>query len=273
MISKDCILEWRKTAPWSYDDQVEQDLLISRALVELFSREEVSRSLAFRGGTALYKLFLDPARYSEDIDLVQMNAEPIGPVLTALREALDPLLGEPKRKFGAGRTTITYRYESEELPPTKMRLKIEINTREHFTVLGFTKRHFRVKSSWFEGGVEIPTYHLEELMGTKLRALYQRRKGRDLFDLWFAFQNGNLSPEKVVDIFYHYIDKQGLSITRAHFEKNIEGKSNDSSFLEDIHPLLPSGFEDKWNFSEALEILHSQIFPCLRGEAWKGSLV
>lgn len=114
MIPRDFIVAWQEHAPWPDDEQVEQDLLICRALVELFSREEVANSLAFRGGTALYKLFLTPApRYSENIDLVQMNGEPIGPVLTCIRETLDPLLGEPKRKFGAGRATITYRYETE----------------------------------------------------------------------------------------------------------------------------------------------------------------
>ena len=43
-----------------------------------------------------------------------------------------------------------------------------------------------VDSEWFSGSGTIITYRLEELMATKLRALYQRRKGRDLFDLWFV---------------------------------------------------------------------------------------
>ncbi len=85
MIAKDHITEWRQHVPWLFDNQVEQDLLISRALVELFSHGEITDSLAFRGGTALYKLFLTPApRYSEDIDLVQIKAEPIGAVLSKL---------------------------------------------------------------------------------------------------------------------------------------------------------------------------------------------
>ena len=68
MIARDHITEWRQYVPWLFDNQVEQDLLISRVLVELFSDEEICRSLAFRGGTAIYKLFLAPApRYSEDI--------------------------------------------------------------------------------------------------------------------------------------------------------------------------------------------------------------
>ena len=68
------------------------------------------RFLAFRGGTALYKLHLRPAaRYSEDIDLVQITAGPIGGVLDAIRRALDPWLGLPRRTTKEGRIVLVYR--------------------------------------------------------------------------------------------------------------------------------------------------------------------
>ncbi|HOU94567.1 MAG TPA: nucleotidyl transferase AbiEii/AbiGii toxin family protein, partial [Polyangiaceae bacterium] len=79
MIPKANITAWRAHAPWAEDSLVEQDLVISRALVEMFRETAIAERLAFRGGTALHKLHLHPAaRYSEDIDLVQVNAEPIG---------------------------------------------------------------------------------------------------------------------------------------------------------------------------------------------------
>ncbi len=87
MIPRDYITEWRAQAPWVFDLQVEQDLVISRALVAIFSHPLLSKSLALRGGTALYKLYIKPpARYSEDIDLVQINAEPVGPLMGAMRD-------------------------------------------------------------------------------------------------------------------------------------------------------------------------------------------
>ncbi len=67
-----------------------------------------------------------------------------------------------------------------------MKIKIEINTREHFSVLGLKPMNFRVKNSWFTGECQLTTYELEELFGSKLRALYQRKKSRDLFDLYWA---------------------------------------------------------------------------------------
>ena len=65
--------------PWSTNEQVEQDLVICRALVAIFNDDFLAENLAFRGGTALHKLFLSPQqRYSEDIDLVQIKAAPFG---------------------------------------------------------------------------------------------------------------------------------------------------------------------------------------------------
>ena len=65
MIPMQFITQWREDAPWSDFDKVEQDLIICRALVAIFSDEFLKENLAFRGGTALHKLYLDPApRYS-----------------------------------------------------------------------------------------------------------------------------------------------------------------------------------------------------------------
>jgi hypothetical protein len=111
VIPHDYITEWRSEAPWIRNDQVEQDLAISRALVEIFSNSLLRDALAFRGGTALYKLHLKPAaRYSEDIDLVQTKAEAAGPMMHAVREILDSWLGAPKWKQTEGRVTFVYRF-------------------------------------------------------------------------------------------------------------------------------------------------------------------
>ena len=84
MIPRDYITAWRVHAPWANDAQVEQDLVISRALVQLFRVPDLASGLAFRGGTALYKLHLTPPpRYSEDIDLVQVRSEGCSPAFVA----------------------------------------------------------------------------------------------------------------------------------------------------------------------------------------------
>lgn len=255
MIPRDYITEWRAEAPWIEDAQVEQDLVISRALVDMFSHPVLQEALAFRGGTALYKLHLrSAARYSEDIDLVQVKAEPAGPVMRVLHEVLDPWLGEPKYKQTNARVTFSYRFASEDTPSMPLRLKVEINTREHFTVDGFTKLPFEVESRWLNGSCEINTYELNELLGTKLRALYQRKKGRDLFDLAVALDHSDAAPKRIVQILHAYMDHGGHHVTRKQFEENLANKLRDQNFVSDIGPLLAPDYEWDVDIMSALVV-------------------
>ncbi len=225
MIPRDYITEWRREAPWIENFQVEQDLVISRALVDLFSHSLFSRALAFRGGTALYKLNLKPpARYSEDIDLVQTVAEPAGKMIAAVHEVLDSWLGRPQWKQTEGRVTFVYRFDSEDSPPIRLRLKVEINSREHLRIFDTQRVPFSVASRWFEGSCDIHTYELDELLGTKMRALYQRKKERDLFDLAVALKKTSVDAERIVEAFSAYMDQQGHRVTRAQFEQILRQK-------------------------------------------------
>lgn len=271
MIPRAYITSWRKSAPWVPDFQVEQDLVISRALVELFSIAEWGDSMAFRGGTALYKLYLQPpARYSEDIDLVQTRPGPIGNTLNLARKVLDPWLGTPRRQFKEGRVNLVYHFDSQDQPPFKLRLKIEINTREHFSILGFVRRNFDLRNPWFSGTVGINTYWLEELLGTKLRALYQRKKGRDLFDLWYAMQAARVDTKRLLECFHGYIRKEGLVISRANFEENLAIKCRQPDFRNDLRPLLRSGIS--WDFDAAMDMVMGALISKLPGSSWQGRL-
>ena len=268
MIPRAHVTAWRASAPWPADAQVEQDLVLSRALVALYSLPEVAKTLAFRGGTALHKLVLPrPGRYSEDIDLVQIVPGPIGPVLDAVREALDPWLGSPGRKQTADGATLVYRFESSGLPVQPMRLKVEINTREHGSQVPMRRQDFAVSNPWFEGAAAVMTYAAEELLGTKLRALYQRKKGRDLFDLWQALTLLRLDDGGVVAMFGEYLQREGTRITRAQFERNLVQKEGMPEFLGDILPLLPSGAD--YDPTEALRLVRVRLIEKLPGRAWR----
>jgi predicted nucleotidyltransferase component of viral defense system len=238
------IVAWRSQVFWKSDAQVEQDLILSRILVELFSEKFLAKNLVFRGGTALHKLHVAPAsRYSEDLDFVQITAGPIGSVMDVIHKVLDPFLGKPTSKRKQASVVLFYRIASEIPPIINLRLKIEINTREHFSVFGFVKRPFEVSSRWFSGRCELTTYDLNELLGTKLRALYQRRKGRDLFDLWFGLTRGEAKSHRVVEVFQRYLEASGLTITREKFRQNLFSKMSDYDFLHDTDGLLLPGIE------------------------------
>jgi predicted nucleotidyltransferase component of viral defense system len=261
LIPRDYITEWRAQAPWVQDFQVEQDLVISKALTDIFGSPLLKDALAFRGGTALYKLFLEPARYSEDIDLVQVNAEPAGAIMDALHDVLDPWLGKPKYKQSEGRVTFNYRFQSEDTPPIPLRLKVEINTREHFSVYGIEKIPFAVESRWHSGTCAIPSYGLNELLGTKLRALYQRRKGRDLFDLALALEHPDSDPDKIIEAFQAYMDHGDHKVTREQFEENLQAKLGNRTFAADIGPLLTADYQ--WDLQQMAQSVTDELIARL----------
>lgn len=260
--------EWRQQAPWVDSEMVEQDLIISRAIACLYQHPLLQKKIAFRGGTALNKLYIKPAaRYSEDIDLVQIDDEPIGEILSAIRSVLDPWLGKARWSQKQWLTKLIYRIPSTM--GSQLRLKLEINTAESFVVDQHQYIDYAVESSWFSTKTKICTYSLDELMATKLRALYQRRKGRDLFDIWIALNTLGMNCGKLIKIFHTYNEQQQCQISRAQFEKNMHEKMQDEQFLSDTYPLLRDDIE--WNPEKAYSQIEKKLLPLLPGQPWQGN--
>lgn len=242
MIPKAYITAWRQHAPWVDDSQVEQDLVLSRAIVEIFNHGTLRDDIAFRGGTVLHKLYMRPAaRYSEDLDFVQVRPQAIGTTLDAIKTVLNPWLGEPKRAIGERIVCLTYRFMTDDQPPVRLRLKIEINSREQFSVYPLIRASYDVDNPWFSGATSFLTYELDELLGTKLRALHQRRKGRDLFDLDQALQRPDVDTARICACFARYIAQQQITIRRAEMERALANKVQHPGFRGDITPLLRTG--------------------------------
>ena len=253
MIAKPQIAEWQKYAPWKQFYQVEQDLVISRTLVDIFSDEFLKENLAFRGGTALHKLYLSPApRYSEDIDLVQIKPGPIKPIMQRINEVIT-FFEEPRKTQVRGHgAKALYRFTSE-YENIRLRLKLEINCKEHFNVLDWVWIPYKIESDWYKGSTIIRTYNINELLGTKLRALYQRSKGRDLFDLYYAKQNYKIDTEQIIYCYKKYISfaTGNKPPSKKELLLNFEEKENDSDFEGDMEAILRSGIE--YNQAEAFE--------------------
>ena len=107
----------------------------------------------------------------------------------------------------------------------------------------------------------ILSYELNELLGTKLRALYQRKKGRDLFDLAIALDDKDADPEKIIAIFYAYMRHGGHTVTKKQFEDNIAAKLQDKNFASDIGPLLAAGYE--WDLNTMSEKVNDSLISLL----------
>ena len=269
MIPTAFLQAWSVKAPWPDLRQVEQDLIISRALCDLFNAPTLKDKIAFRGGTAIHKLlFKQPLRYSEDIDLVQVKAEPIGATVYAIREALS-WLGRCQREQAGHSMHLAFKFTPEVDSQATLKLKVEINTREHTNFLGIKRYPFALENDWYRGTTEIASFEPEELFGTKLRALLQRRASRDLFDLHQGLEQLTLVPEKVIACFDHYLALEGKPITRAIAEQRMLEKLT-RSLTEDITPLLPAGIRfEEADAIHAFERVWIELIARISGEEWK----
>ena len=251
MINGSYVSQWSAEHPWAKDSYVEQDLVISRALVAIFSDSLLAENLAFRGGTAIHKLYLSPqSRYSEDIDLVQIKPGPIKPIVERLDAVLAWLPNKTfeARKFGFRQK---FRFQSEGVPSEPLRLKVEVNTFEHFSELGYVAVPFAVENPWFTGSCKLTTYSINELFGSKLRAVYQRKKGRDLFDMNLALERNLLDIELVLRCWRRFMLASCNHVpTVKEFVLNMEAKLSESAYRLDTQEILRPGIsfnpDDAW---------------------------
>ncbi len=271
------IIAWGSEAPWADPRQIEQDLIISRALVDLFNDPLLKDELKFRGGTALNKLhFEKPLRYSEDIDLVRTTSGPIGPILDQIRAVLEPWLG--KGRFDQSRVAPKLLFSAkaeDQSSANPLRLKVEINTRETDIYDAPLDFDYRVENPWFTGETVIPTFSNEEMLATKLRALLQRNKGRDLIDLSHALEvMEGLDTAKVIQYFQLYLQKSKTPITRPQAEERMFEKLQNPNFLSDIRPLLSADAAERLTDEEitrSFESVFSTLIVAIPGKPWARS--
>ncbi len=197
--------------------------------------------MRFRGGTALNKLhFPKPLRYSEDIDLVTTAEGPLKPLLDRVHDILDPWLGDPVFERSHVAPKFKYSIEAEDkTTKAPIRLKLEINRNEREAFDGARLLPFKVSNPWFSGETKIATFSNEELLSTKIRALLQRNKGRDLIDLSHAldvFQG--FDTQKTIDLLGRYLELSETAITRPLAEQRMFAKLSHRGFLTDVVPLL-----------------------------------
>ncbi len=254
MITEADLAHWRRIVPWATDEQVEQDLVLSRLIIEIANHPLLGDELIFRGGTCFHKLWLArPWRYSEDLDYVRRTGGGVGPVLDAIRDVAATV------GFDDVRTQIgkhpKARLRSTFVGGTRLQVKIEMNTFERSPAQPVLARPMEIDSPWFRGRADVATFTLEELIATKIRALYQRRKGRDLFDMWLAIEYGGISPAGVAECFGPYCPDHW---TPALALDNLAAKVTDERFTTDLLPLVPE-WPERYTIEAGAEVARRVI--------------
>ncbi len=227
----------------------ELDYRLTHALGAIYKDPFLASRLCLKGGTVLNKLcFPTLSRLSVDLDF---NA--VGPKSQVLAERsqvisqLESLLVDQdsgytvKHDFRYEQTTIVAHYTPLSGGP-KQRLKLEISFIERVPILGQTERHLILPDG---SSVSIETYHLEELTATKLRALYGRRKGRDIYDLW-RIASLDLDERAVRKLTLYYFYHAKMLFHYPTFHANVEEKLRHRGFSDDVRGLIRVGQHFDW---------------------------
>ncbi len=219
---------------------------MSRLIIDIANDAVLGPEFVMRGGTCLHKIHLAQAlRYSEDLDYNRRTHSGIKPLVDAIeRIATNAGL----RFLGAqrGGDMFSVHVEAPSTSDAKRTIRIKVETNIHETTSCYptvTLKH-TVSSSWWSGEAQVPTFELAELMGTKIRALYQRSKGRDLFDLWLALTQTDVSDARIVGAFEHYLGAEAF--TYPQLAQNLRAKLKNPEFNNDLRNLLtatPTGYD------------------------------
>ena len=140
-----------------------------------------------------------------------------------------------------------------------MRVKIEVNTHERFPACELALVAYAIDSPWFRGDADGQTFCLPELVATKLWALYQRSKGRDLFDLWLALSRPDLGPADIVDYFAPY---RPANYSGGLAERNLRAKLADRNFRNDLNRLV-AVWPEAYEIDSAGELIVADVFSLL----------
>jgi predicted nucleotidyltransferase component of viral defense system len=250
---------WQTHAPWPKRSQIEQDLRLSRGVAAIFTDEVLRNHLAMRGGTVLHKAHLAPAaRYSEDIDLVLTKAMDTDTLEKHLRRVLTPILGEPapsifldawlalrNAKNSSKILSIKFKFVPIGLKRNET-IKVDVNLNEHAALYPLVNVNFQSLDE--EGELVTPqaiSYDINEMLGTKTRALMQRQQGRDLFDLWFAWSQSQagatpyaVNGKRAMEAFEWYLGNEGTTMGRAEAAQLLDQRVRNAPFRQDMDTLL-----------------------------------
>lgn len=277
------LIAWQEHAPWPKRSQIEQDLRLACGVAALFQDDVLREHVAMRGGTVLHKAHLAPAsRYSEDIDLVLTRPMDTDSLERHLIRVLSPALGAPSpsvfldawlalRNVGKPSKILSVKFKFIPLglnrPET---IKVDINLNEHRSLYPLVNIDLQHLNDQGELAIaQAVSYDINEMLGTKTRALLQRKQGRDLYDLWHAWAQSEsrscrypVDGLKAMQAFEWYLANEQTAIGRSEAERLLSQRQLDPSFRKDMDTLLRPGLP-KFDVDSAADIVRTAYFAHL----------
>ncbi|MEW6269194.1 MAG: nucleotidyl transferase AbiEii/AbiGii toxin family protein [Thermodesulfobacteriota bacterium] len=207
MIRKQDILD--RAAEWRLrPDVVEKDYVLGWLLAAL-ARSDVRTTWVFKGGTSIKKCFFETYRFSEDLDF---SLTPEAPYTeAAIRESLQDLARTAAElsgvEFPPDRVEVRVQRNRQGQPtfqgriayrgplgvPTFPRVLLDLTQHEAILDAPVERVVFHPYPDAPDDGLTVATYSFDEILAEKTRALLERSRPRDLYDVVFLLENSSES--------------------------------------------------------------------------------
>lgn len=218
-------------------------------------QKTASRNILFKGGTAIHLIFQAP-RFSEDLDFSVTMSMPEfeSYIVTVLKRMTDEEgINWKEKKSVAGKQFLL---SAENILPYKTYIALDFSFREEV----FSNDRSMIQTAYPVLFTSY-AYHLsrEEILAEKIRAVMTRRKGRDLYDLWFLLSRGT---EVQLDMVSRKLEYYEISdVSNADIIQRVAtfpGKD----FVLDLRPFVPQHERDR--LPEFFELVQNQIEQVLK---------
>lgn len=247
---------------------VEKDYALGWALAGIFAHEELADTWVFKGGTCLKKCYFETYRFSEDLDFTLRDGAHLDEVFLkrVFSEITDWIYERSGLEFPADsqdfeifmnprgnpscQGKLSYRGPVSPRSGGLPRVKLDLTADERLVLTPVTKTIFHPYSDEPGGGIEVLAYAYEEAFGEKVRALAERTRPRDLYDVINLYRNteGRPSPAVLLDVLRQKCEFKGIPVPQfgdlGEHKADLEGSW--ANMLDHQLPDLPP-VESFWN--------------------------
>lgn len=252
------------------DDVVEKDYVLGWLLWGIGTSESLRDSWIFKGGTCLKKCYIETYRFSEDLDFTVLPDGPIAPddvlpllseVLARVNEAcgIDFSVQEPRVRLRPGGRTAEGRvyYRGPRGAPTPARIKLDLSAEEVLARPPVLRSIAHAYPDELPAPPHVRCYAFEELFAEKIRAMGERSRPRDLYDIVNLFRREDLRLEQelIRSTLERKCESKGIDLpTHDAIDSSplrVELESEWENMLGHQLPVLPP-FEQFWEEAEVL---------------------
>lgn len=256
---KNLVTEWGLR-----DNVIEKDYVLGWVLWGIGSDPDLNACWAFKGGTSLKKCFIETWRFSEDLDFTvapggYFKPEDIEPLIKRILErvhdesGIDFSVKPPLFKFADKYQYTEGRiyYRGPRNASQAASIKLDISGLEKIIQPTILRKIAHPYSDQLPQSATIRCYAFEEIFAEKLRAMGERGRPRDLYDIVLLFRRRDLrsEPRLIQDILEKKCESKSVSVPTLESIQNASTKAELISEWENmlghqLHTLPP--FNDYW---------------------------